>query len=165
MTDNKLPAFRFAISQIEFPFFYKGDTNSLSGAEPGRPRYGLSFPVEEFPQKILLAIEGAAEALQTVRNLSRENFGCHSFYPPIMTEANGRYEDLLKIFTVADIRNVGRDRLFRGIPAEIIVRPFWFSSRNKPAGYFGLSPEEVIFDIAHVIDPSDVGRWDKGPVL
>lgn len=161
MTD-KLPVFRMKVSQIDFARLYEGAAPPTGGDT--RPRFGVSFPIEEFPEKIVLAIEGAKNKVDSLRASGRERFNCDSLFQPILTEKDGRYDEMQKLFMVADMRNIGRDRLFQGIPAELIVRPFWVA-RSHSGTHFGLGVEEIIFDIKHLHDPTEIGRWDKGPIL
>lgn len=162
---DRLPAFRFQVSQMDYPAIYEPQAMSHPEATNRTPKYGVTFPLEEFPQKIIQAIDGAGDRLAWMARNQKEHYRCDSMFRPLLTEISGNYAPLTAYIAMADLRNISRDRLFRGIPAELIVRPYWGVSSNAPKGFFGLSLEEVIFDIAHVHDPEMIGRWDKGPVL
>lgn len=100
--------FDLAVQTLMCPSVY-----TPTGPSDQHKRYGVSFDAGLVPAKIRSRLHPLTVAKATL--------AAKSNLAPLVSERLGRYDLMAMLFQEADVRNVSRDRLLRGIPASLKV--------------------------------------------
>lgn len=106
-----------------FPAIYKPQMPF----DDAKARYGASFAAGDVNNDKLLFDAGIRP-----RNTAPDNammYNARSTIAPTVNVEGDKYDDLIRAYQIADVRNVGRDRLFRNAVVDMRVSTYEYDTR------------------------------------
>lgn len=125
--------FDLAVESLLYPAVY-----TPSGPSTEHKRYGVSFDAALVPVEIRKRLHRATAAKPTLS--ARSNIA------PMVTERLGRYDLMAMLFQEADVRNIPRDRLLRGVPALLKIEVVHVSDPRFDGEFDALAIQGVTVD-------------------